>query len=72
MSDLPEVADELPKNDLLRARHYNQLRKQGKLIYASIDPADGSRRMIPEPEAIAEDAIIEATVDESVNVSGDF
>lgn len=65
MSDLPE-------NDLLRARHHNQLRKQqAKLVYASIDPSDGSRRMIPEPAAIAEDAIIEATVDETANVSGE-
>lgn len=51
-------------NPVLRARHNNQLRKQqAKLVYASIDPSDGSRRMIPEPAAIAEDAIIEETSD---------
>lgn len=65
------MMSDLPENDLLRARHHNQVRKQAKLVYASIDPSDGSRRMIPEPEAIAEDAIIEATVDETVNVSGE-
>lgn len=62
MSDVSE-------NPVLRARYNNQLRKQqarAKLVYASIDPSDGSRRMIPEPEAISEDAIIE----ESVYVAG--
>lgn len=57
MSDAPE-------NPVLRARYNHQLRKQAraKLVYASIDPSDGSRRMIPEPEAISEDAIIEEVV----------
>lgn len=65
--------DRVLNNPVLMARKVQQELKQAraKLVYASIDPSDGSRRMIPEPAAIAEDAIIETSDDANVNEETD-